>query len=190
MNFFTEFLKFEHLELAPTTWRQQSLFQIWRQHKGIMHRDIIQHIDHLCLLNWQPKEQAPLVTFSGNLSLTNFIAGEGWQKEMPRVAGVSEIFEAYEAAASGLPAFEYVSFNGDRQGETFDLGYERLVLPFKTPSGLPQIVTLSTGIRLQINGENADFYLRNSQSNQAQVGPKLIGGNTSKIVQNEDFLNN
>ncbi len=147
MYFQTKTLPISLLEHAIDP-KQNALFRSWR--KNELGEKLLQYADDLALLTIDANTKLPIELFTGRNSLANKVLGNSWQADLAKTSGSEKILEAYDIDRFGEPTFQYVCHNGKRNGDLFDVAYERLVLPFKVGGGLPQFVTLSTVVSFEI----------------------------------------
>ena len=169
MAILTKQLDISHVWEAPTSERQRDLFQVWDRANGIMCREILQFYKHLVMFGIPLDNVVPKITYMGSDSLAKRVMGSGWRSELAKHTGKDDTAAAYIAAAKGKPILEYVCFIS--LGGTDRLTYERMILPFKTQKGWPQLVTLSTLIHLDQHLLNAPDHLTSQKNQNLKYSP-------------------
>ena len=176
MFFQTETLPFSSLEHARD-FKQRELFQSWRE--GDLPQQIMRHAEDLALLTVDGRTGMPVDLFKGERSLAARVLGNFWQSDLAGSDGCDQIVKAYDVSNFGEATYQYVSHRGTRDQMQFEVGYERLVLPFKIGGGLPQFVTLSTLVSFEIRpiaSQNRDSGFGPSHKANSQI---LLGKDES-----------
>lgn len=142
-----------------------SLYRIWLNNKGKINRELLDLSSHLLLLSCRAAPgDSPQILFSGTHTLATNIYGSEWATGEEDMRGrINTEFRAlvsdgYHAVIDDRePQYELISADLPLlQGQTIQVRYERLLLPWRTSAGVRQLVcrTSPIEIRLKSNGSS------------------------------------
>lgn len=136
-------LSLEFLE-ASNVGTQSSLFEIWDRSGGILGEEIIPFYQDIVLFIAPDHDRMPAYSYAGDNSLAAKIMGKSWRDDYNAADGAKTVTKSYAKAFDGEPVLDFVSF----ERGAISVSYERLILPFYTCKGYPQIILYSKLIDL------------------------------------------
>ena len=155
--------------------RQAKLFDIWDANKGRYSSELNKMSDHLVYFGMPMGSCIPQIMYMGDKSLAKMVMTTGWRNELNEHISDAEAGDPYMLAAHGEPSLESVHFSTLKNGVPKHLEYERLVLQFRSETGHPFLVTLSTATAISIGTDHPPSQQNPSYSMLLASNPILLG---------------
>ena len=138
-------MKFETYELSDAFLEhsfcphQRGLSRAWNDSKILSDPlSLREHVPHVVIYGPPDGDLMPPILEVGDKSLAaQMMVGKNWRQEFAKYQGITKICDAYAKAFNGEPTFDHVAFSNNGVTAT----YERLLLPFYTPTGFPMVIS-------------------------------------------------
>ncbi|GGE80480.1 hypothetical protein GCM10007285_05250 [Stappia taiwanensis] len=167
MNGFVQPYSLAQLERGHSDDVTVSLYRMWLNNKGKFNRGLLGLSSHLLLLSSRAAVgDSPQILFSGSHTLATNVYGSDWATGEEDMRGsINAEFRAlvsdgYHAVIQDRePQYELIS--GDLplpQGQTILVRYERLLLPWRTSTGVRQLVCRTSPIEILLKEDGSSCF--------------------------------
>lgn len=161
---FIEFLNPSYIPHGAGGERARDLFRHWSSTKGTPDAELIKYARDVVWFDGADHGSiTPPILSCGVNTLTALVTGKDAQDLIAIDDSIGEEYRRFahlayrDAAVNRIPNYSIVSSNyTNEQGDTFDLMYERLILPYRNPKGVRHLLLTTNLVESRLTGRKQD----------------------------------